>query len=216
VGTGPIFFLVWPLFDGTITGSILAAALPLLMTSKFALIGLGALKDDDAVRTMSRTGDKKELLRGPLAYGAVFVITTLLFWKDFRSAIVIFSLCFGDGFAEPIGRIFGANNKLPWAKRSGKSLAGTMGFLTVSVAATSLLVAYLSKSAGRSTIVDDVLLLLPRITATNFFAALAESLTAGDLDNVAVFLAAVVADIGYCRLFPKTTASSQEWMKTVM
>jgi phytol kinase len=37
------------------------------------------IKDSSAVDAMSRTGDRREILRGPLYYGVAFVVLTLVF-----------------------------------------------------------------------------------------------------------------------------------------
>jgi len=47
----------------------LAALVPLLFTIQFALIGFGIVKDEASVKAMSRTGDRREILHGPLFYG---------------------------------------------------------------------------------------------------------------------------------------------------
>lgn len=133
--TGPIFILTWPMFTSDREGSLYAASLPLLLTTKFALIGLGLLKDEDAVQSMSRSRGKEELLKGPLIYGLVFVTSTLLYWKQPRAIIALFILCFGDGFAEIFGRNFGTTNRIPWSTE--KSFAGTFGFILSSTVFTS-------------------------------------------------------------------------------
>ncbi len=38
-------------------------------------------QDEATIRSMSRTGARRELLRGPFFYGAVIVAATLLFWR---------------------------------------------------------------------------------------------------------------------------------------
>ena len=56
--------------------------MPLLFTVQFALIGLGVVKDEASVKAMSRSGDRREILKGPLFYGIIFVVMTLVYWKD--------------------------------------------------------------------------------------------------------------------------------------
>ena len=88
----------------------LAALVPLLFTVQFALIGLGIVKDEASVKAMSRTGDRREILRGPLFYGIIFVVMTLLFWKDSPIGMVaVMLMCGGDGLAD----ITGARPALP-------------------------------------------------------------------------------------------------------
>ena len=105
IGTGPLFVLCWFLFRETPDARWLAALVPFAMTVQFALIGLGVIKDEASVKAMSRTGDPKEILRGPLFYGIMFVVLTLIFWRDSPTGIVaLMMLCGGDGIADLIGR----------------------------------------------------------------------------------------------------------------
>ena len=85
IGTGPIFVLCWLLFNDSEISPYLAAIVPLGITLQFALVGLGVIRDPSAVEAMSRTGDRREILHGPLFYGIVFVILTIVFWR--RSTI---------------------------------------------------------------------------------------------------------------------------------
>src|SRR5512136_313268 len=66
IGTGPIFVLCWLLFDSSASSRFLAALIPLAITAQFALVGLGVIGDPAAVQAMSRTGDRREILKGPL------------------------------------------------------------------------------------------------------------------------------------------------------
>jgi hypothetical protein len=46
---------------------------------------------------MSRTGNKRELLLGPLMYGIVFVYSTVVYWRSSPAAIVaMMLLCAGS------------------------------------------------------------------------------------------------------------------------
>src|SRR5512143_2258850 len=82
MGTGPLFVLCWLLFPAAPQSRWLAALVPLLITAQFILVGTGVMKDPAAVQAMSRTGDRREILRGPLYYGIAFIAITLLFWRD--------------------------------------------------------------------------------------------------------------------------------------
>ena len=82
----------------------LAALVPFAITIQFALVGFGLMKDEAAVQAMSRSGDPKEILKGPLYYGIVFVILTILFWTDSPNGIIaLMMVCGGDGLAEILG-----------------------------------------------------------------------------------------------------------------
>ncbi len=66
-------------FPEVASARYLAALVPFAITAQFALVGLGVMKDPAAVEAMSRTGDRREILRGPLFYGIIFVVLTILF-----------------------------------------------------------------------------------------------------------------------------------------
>ncbi len=105
IGTGPIFVLCWLMFKDVHISRWLAALVPLVITAQFALVGTGLIKDEAAVKAMSRTGDRREILRGPLFYGIVFVLVTLIYWKDSLIGIpALMMLCGGDGIADIVGR----------------------------------------------------------------------------------------------------------------
>ena len=100
IGTGPIFILCWLFFPDVWYARWLAALVPFAITVQFALIGWGIIKDDASVKAMSRSGDPKEILRGPLYYGIVFVVLTLVFWKNSPVGMTaLMMLCGGDGVA---------------------------------------------------------------------------------------------------------------------
>src|ERR1051325_10081688 len=124
IGTGPIFVLCWLMFPDLPISRWLAALVPLLITVQFALVGTGILKDEAAVKAMSRTGDRREILRGPLFYGIMFVVITLIYWRDsFIGIPALMMMCGGDGIADIIGRRV-RSPKLPWSRE--KSIAGTL------------------------------------------------------------------------------------------
>ena len=122
-GTGPIFVLCWLLFPEIQLSRYLAALIPLAITIQFAMVGLGVMKDQAAVDAMSRTGDRREILKGPLFYGIVFVIVTLVYWTSTPTGIIaLMLLCGGDGLADILGKRI-KSGPLPWSRQ--KSWAGT-------------------------------------------------------------------------------------------
>ncbi len=116
IGTGPIFVLCWLLFPEGRAAAFYAAVIPLIISIKYLLVGLGIIKDEGDLNAMSRSGDRRELLRGPLYYGIVFVLSTLLFWRRHPAGITaLMVLCGGDGFADLVGNAFGGR-RLPWSQ----------------------------------------------------------------------------------------------------
>jgi phytol kinase len=190
--TGPLFVLCWLLFPSPDLwyNRWLAALVPLLFTVQFALIGLGIVKDEASVKAMSRTGDRREILRGPLFYGIIFVVMTLLFWKDSPiGMIAVMLMCGGDGLADITGRGI-RSPKLPWNK--DKSVAGSLGMLLGGWVLTAFILfifvlkgVFIGPFAGY---------LLP-VTYLAVLAMLVESLPLKDVDNITITLAAVA--LGY-------------------
>src|SRR5688572_8248007 len=188
IGTGPIFVLCWFLFQDTPDARWWAALVPLVITIQFALIGFGALKDEASVKAMSRTGDPKEILRGPLYYGIMFVVLTLVYWKDSPIGIIaLMMMCGGDGIADIVGRKFNSA-KLPWSK--DKSLAGSLGvFLGGWVMSAIIIFIYVSAGVSAGSFVDY----LSPITRIALIGMIVESLPYKDIDNVTVTVASVLA-----------------------
>ena len=190
--TGPLFVLCWLLFPSPDLWYYrwLAALVPLLFTVQFALIGLGIVKDEASVKAMSRHGDRREILRGPLYYGIIFVAMTLVFWKDSPIGMVaVMLMCGGDGLADILGRGL-RSPKLPWNKE--KSVAGSLGMLLGGWVLTAfILFIFVLKGVFAGPFTGY---LLP-ITYLSVLAMLVESLPFKDVDNITVTLAAVA--LGY-------------------
>jgi phytol kinase len=188
--TGPLFVLCWLLFPDVWYSRWLAALVPFAITLQFALIGLGIMKDEASVKAMSRSGDRREILRGPLYYGIVFVIMTLVFWKTSPIGMVALMLmCGGDGLADIMGRGL-KSPRLPWNKE--KSVAGSLGmFLGGWVLAVFIVFIYVLKGVF---LVPFSSYLLP-ITILALVGMLVESLPLKDVDNITVTLVAVF--LGY-------------------
>jgi phytol kinase len=185
--TGPLFLLCWLLFPDLWYSRWLAALVPFAITVQFALIGLGIMKDEASVKAMSRSGDRREILRGPLFYGIVFVVMTLVYWKDSPiGMIALMLMCGGDGLADIMGRGI-KSPKLPWSK--GKSVAGSLGMLLGGwVLAAFILFVFVLKGVFPG---PFSVYLLP-ITIIAVIGTLVESLPFADVDNITVTLAAVL------------------------
>src|SRR6266516_5097908 len=124
IGTGPIFVLCWLMYPDVQISRWLAALVPLVITAQFVLVGTGIVKDEAAVKAMSRTGDRREILRGPLFYGIVFVLITLIYWKDSLIGIpALMMMCGGDGVADIVARRV-VSAKPRWSPE--KSIAATL------------------------------------------------------------------------------------------
>jgi len=69
--------------------------------------GLFADANDEAVKTMTRTGDRTELLKGPLYFVIVSIICGTIFYKTFAGVAAMGFLTFGDGLAPVVGTRIG-------------------------------------------------------------------------------------------------------------
>jgi len=131
IGTGPLFVLCWPLFSDQVGARYWAALVPLAITGKFLAIGLGWWQDAAAVQSMTRHNQPREILRGPLYYGLVFIVCTIVFWRQSPAGILaLMMMCGGDGLADIVGRRWG-RHKLPLNPE--KSWAGSMAMFGASV-----------------------------------------------------------------------------------
>lgn len=65
---------------------------------------------------MQRSGDRKELLRGPLAYGLVHAAAAATLWRNSPDGLLALAvLCGGDGLAEVVGSSV-PSSRLPYNK----------------------------------------------------------------------------------------------------
>jgi phytol kinase len=187
IGTGPIFVLCWLIYPDLPISRWLAALVPLVITAQFALVGTGVIKDEAAVKAMSRTGDPREILRGPLFYGIVFVAVTIVYWKDSPIGIpALMMLCGGDGIADILGRRV-RSPKLPWSP--GKSVAGSLSvFLGGWLLTLIIFTIYVWTEAFSGSVTRFVL----PVTWIALGAMLVESLPFKDIDNITLTLTAAL------------------------
>jgi phytol kinase len=186
-GTGPIFVLCWLLFPNAPADRFIASIVPLGITLQFFLVGVGVIKDQGAVDGMSRSGDRREILRGPLYYGIVFILLTTLFWYDSPIGITaLMLLCGGDGLADIFGKRFPLRS-LPWSKEKswGGTLAMFFGGAIFSIAVLAIMTA-----AG--VLPGPITSYLLPVGVISLVGALMESLPVKDIDNITVPLIAVV------------------------
>lgn len=184
IGTGPIFVLCWLMFTDVFISRWLAALVPLVITIQFALVGLGIIKDEAAVKAMSRTGDRREILRGPLFYGVVFVAMTLIYWKDSLIGIpALMIMCGGDGIADIVGRRINSP-KLPWSRE--KSVAGS---LSVFIGGWLLTIFIFAIYVWMGAFSGPITRFLVPVTWVALAAMLVESLPFKDIDNITLTIA---------------------------
>ncbi|CAN0902145.1 Probable phytol kinase 3, chloroplastic [Linum grandiflorum] len=134
ISIGLVFMLCWPLFSSGTRGAVMAALIPAANIIKMFLIGSGMWKDEATVKSMSRFGDRRELLKGPLYYAAAITLACAVGWRTSPVAIAsICNLCAGDGMADVVGRRFG-EQKLSYNRN--KSIAGSVAMASAGFVAS--------------------------------------------------------------------------------
>jgi phytol kinase len=141
---GPLFLVCWLLFSNAIYSRYLAAVVPIIFVLLFAGIGSGAIKNEEFVRTMSRSGKASELLKGTLFYALVMVVSSILMWYVpvngagvpqyaifVPTVFLIFGpLAGGDGCADMVGRKWGKHKYKVFAE---KSVEGSLAMFFFSI-----------------------------------------------------------------------------------
>lgn len=181
IGTGPLFVLCWPFFSPEPTARYFAAMVPLAITVQFIGIGIGLIQNPDAVQAMTRTGNPQEILKGPLYYGVVFIICTILFWRSSPIGILaLMMMCGGDGLADIVGRRLGIH-KLPF--NTDKSWAGSAAmFLGSFLFAFGFLSLFNHLNYLQPHL--DLTVAVGIVVAIAFITTLVEALPIHDIDNL--------------------------------
>jgi phytol kinase len=182
-----LFVLCWLLFPAHPAARYLAALVPLMITAQFFLVGAGLLKDPAAVQALSRTGDRREILRGPLIYGVLFVLLTIFYWTDSPIGLIgLMVMCGGDGLADVVGRRL-KSMRIPW--NPAKSVAGALAmFLGGFIFSTLILGIFIAAGVFG---ISFGATLLP-LALISLAATLVESLPLRDIDNLTTTLTAVL------------------------
>jgi phytol kinase len=189
IGTGPLFVLCWNLFSSEWWAPYAAALVPLAITAQFAAVGFGVMKDDAAVKAMTRHGDPKEILRGPLYYGIVFVVCTIAFWRHSPVGLTaLMVMCGGDGLADVVGRRFG-QAKLPFS--NDKSYAGSLGMFAGSFLFGIGILALFNAFGNFQPLLDLEYATLV-VGIISLVATAIEALPFRDIDNITITVVAVV------------------------
>ncbi|KAK9154003.1 hypothetical protein Sjap_001483 [Stephania japonica] len=179
--------LFWPFFSSHTRAAVFASLIPGINIIRMLLMGLGIWKDDATVKSFSRNGDYRELLRGPFCYACSLTFSTL-YWRTSPIAIAsVCNMCAGDGVADMVGRKFGTR-KLPYNK--SKSYAGSIAMAAVGFVASLAFMLYFSFFG----FIQESWTVVLGFLITSLTSALVESLPIHSVidDNITVVLASVV------------------------
>ncbi|KAK8647390.1 hypothetical protein V6N13_121130 [Hibiscus sabdariffa] len=169
--SGLLFAISWPIFR--------------LVTQ-----GLSSANDQSLIKSVTREGDPKELLRGPLYYVVTLMLCTLLFWRESPVGLISLGMmCGGDGVADIMGRKFGSA-KIPY--NQGKSWVGSISMFVFGFFISIGMVCYYSALGYFQLDWGDT---VQRVALVSLVATVVESLPISNLldDNISVPLASMLA-----------------------
>jgi dolichol kinase len=142
--------------------------------------GLFAKPDDKAVNIMTRTGARRELLKGPFYFVIVATLCGTLLYKSFPGIVAMTTLGWGDGVAPIIGSQYG---KLKYQILSTKSVEGSLSMFVFAFAASVFFVWLIIPSQ----------LNIIRILLLAFIATVVEACSPKEVDNILIPTAVIVA-----------------------
>lgn len=169
-----------PLFVDTDWSCYLNVSVFVVWAVLFFLKGLFAAEDDQAVKTMTRTGDRRELLRGTLYFVLVGIVCGTLYYKTFEGVLAMAVLGWGDGWAPIIGTRLG---KMKYRVFSDKSVEGSLAFFAGSVTAALFFVWLIVPESFEP----------GKILLVALLATIVEGMSPKEFDNLIVPAAVIVA-----------------------
>ena len=129
--------------------------------------------EDPTVRSMTRTGNPRELLLGVLFFPLMIIIITIIGYRTIEGVVAIASVGFGDGIAPIIGKYYGAHKYRLLGRE--KSLEGSLSVYLGTVVSSLLL------SQVFFGVWDSM-----RIFLASLVAVLLEAISPRDVDNFIV------------------------------
>jgi phytol kinase len=166
------WLIFWLLYDSSHWTKCFNIAPAFVWTILLLLKGFTADENDQAVKTMTRHGDRKELIRGPLYFTIIMNIAGTYFYGTSFALTTMGFLTWGDGLAPVIGSRFG---KHPFKIFSTKSVEGSITFFVF-----GLLGALLFNLLFHQTISVQLIFLCAVVTT------IVEAMSPKDLDNILI------------------------------
>ncbi|KAE8713877.1 putative phytol kinase [Hibiscus syriacus] len=114
ISSGILFAISWPIFSNSVEARFFASLVPLVNCIRLVIHGLSLADDESLIKSVTREGNPKELLRGPLYYVVMLMLCAVLFWRESPVGVISLGMmCGGDGVADIMGRKFGSS-KIPY------------------------------------------------------------------------------------------------------
>ncbi|RYR37768.1 hypothetical protein Ahy_A09g042656 [Arachis hypogaea] len=172
-----------------------AAFVPFVNLLRLLVNGLSLASDEGLIKSVTREGDPKELLRGPLYYVLMLMLCALVFWRESPIGVVSLAMmCGGDatnlansdfGVADILGRRFGSM-KIPYNQK--KSWAGSISMLVFGFLVSIGMLYYYSVAGLMQLNWEST---VSRVAVVSLVATIVESLPVTKVvdDNISVPLA---------------------------
>ncbi|MHA2156144.1 MAG: diacylglycerol/polyprenol kinase family protein [Candidatus Hodarchaeales archaeon] len=169
---------------------------PLLFFATFLMKGFNATSEDKDVKTMTRTGDPKELLKGPLYFTIVMMVAGTLFLDTWVGVFMMAIVGWGDGIAPYIGKKYGGKTYKTFG--SEKTFTGSIGVFVFSILGCLIFYALLGVIGGLGDPLlpepgIDLVQLLLVIIILGLVAMIVEAFSPPDIDNLLLPASTIVA-----------------------
>lgn len=169
------YVIFWPLYDPSHWTKYLCVLMPLIWVFLFLSKGLSDDPSDPAVKTMTRTGNPRELLRGPLMFASMMVILGLALFNHLSAVIALGMLTWGDGLAPYFGEKYGRKKYKTFGTE--KSYIGSLTVFVAGFIGSLLMIWITDVGEGYH---------LGLLAATAAITTLIEALSPKDIDNILI------------------------------
>ncbi len=169
------YVIFWPLYDPSHWTRYLCVLMPLIWVGLFLSKGLSNDRDDPSVKTMTRTGDPRELLRGPLMFASMMVILGLALFNRLSAVLALGTMTWGDGLAPYVGGKYGKRTYTTFGPE--KTVIGSLTVLVAGFTGSLLMI-------GITGVGDGMPWAL--VGGSAVVATVIEALSPRDVDNVLI------------------------------
>ncbi|MBN2089884.1 phosphatidate cytidylyltransferase [candidate division KSB1 bacterium] len=175
------YLMFWPLFATTHWTKYLNVAMPFIWVLLFLSKGLSKNTEDPAVKTMTRTGNPRELLHGPLMFACIMVIIGIVLFNTPSGVIGMAMLTWGDGLAPYFGQKYGHKKFRTFGPE--KSYIGSLTVLIAGLVGTFIML-----------LITGVTPAIPwtALLVSAFVVTIVEALSPRDLDNILIPLSVII------------------------
>lgn len=179
------YIWIWLFIDTSDLSAMFNIIVPLLFFATFLMKGFKATPDDKDVKTMTRTGDPRELHKGPLYFTIVMMVAGTLFFDTWVGVFIMAIVGWGDGIAPYIGKKFGGKTYKTLGRE--KTVTGSISVFVFSVAGCLVFWVLLGViGGGAEPILPEIVLveMIIVVIILGLVAMIVEAFSPSDIDNL--------------------------------